>query len=57
MDMEPGDRKAECGGMMEPVACEREGDEWMLTHTCVACGCKKRNRMSPKDDFNAAVVL
>jgi hypothetical protein len=53
VDMDPGDRKEECDGMMEPTACEREGDEWILTHTCITCGHEKRNKMHPNDNFGA----
>jgi len=53
VDVEPGDRASDCGGMMAPTSVEREGDEWVLTHTCIACGYTKRNKMSPMDNFDA----
>lgn len=53
VDVDPGDRASECGGMMEPVSVERDGDEWILTHRCEKCGHAKRNKMSPPDNFDA----
>ena len=53
VDIEPGDRASGCSGMMEPIFVEWEGDEWVLTHRCIACGHTKRNKMSPTDNFNA----
>ncbi len=55
VDTNPGDRAALCGGMMQPELLERGGDVWILTHKCVACGHRKRNRLSPHDDFDAAL--
>ena len=56
VDIEPGDRAAKCGGMMEPVSVERAGDEWILMHRCEKCAHMKRNKMSPDDDFDAIVT-
>ncbi len=53
VDVDPGDRKVDCGGMMEPVSVEREGNEWILTHKCIVCGHTKRNKMSEADNFDA----
>ena len=57
VDIDPGDRAAECAGMMEPLACERQGDSWMLTQKCVACGHTRRNTMSRGDNFDVAVKI
>lgn len=57
VDVDPGDRASECGGMMEAISVEREGDGWVLTHLCQRCSHVKRNKMSPVDDFDAIVAL
>ncbi len=57
MDRHPGDRLAECRGMMEPVAIEEKGGEQKLTHRCVRCGYERKNKVSPKDDFSALLRL
>src|SRR4051812_50110737 len=34
----PGDRDAECGSSMEPIAITVRGDgEWVLIHRCLGC--------------------
>ena len=50
VDVNPGDRAADCGGLMEPVAAGIKQDQWFIAHRCVACGFVRRNRISRKDD-------
>lgn len=57
VDINPGDREATCGGMMQPVRVETERGEHMLVHRCIKCGYEKRNRVSPEDDFNAVLAI
>lgn len=57
VDIHPGDRAAECGGLMEPIFLEREKGEQKLTHRCIVCGYEKKNKASAEDDFEALVVL
>lgn len=51
VDLNPGDRQADCGGLMEPVAIDRRDETYRILHRCLACGAEKWNRVSPKDDF------
>jgi hypothetical protein len=53
VDVNPGDRMAGCGGMMEPAAVLVEGDGYVIVHRCRACGHVGRNRSAPEDDFAA----
>ncbi len=58
VDVHPGDRGAACQGMMAPATLEHERGEYVLTHTCVRCAHKKRNKLSPKvriEDVLAAI--
>ena len=57
VDINPGDREAICKGLMEPVAVERSGDGYILTHKCVLCGYQKRNKTSGDDSSDALVTL
>ena len=57
VDVEPGDRAAGCGGLMEPVEVHVRGDRVTLVHRCVACGHVHRCRTSPGDDWDAVVGL
>ena len=39
VDIEPGDRASDCGGIMEPAAVwVRRGGEWAIIHRCRRCG-------------------
>ena len=55
VDVNPGDRAATCGGLMEPVGVEMARYKNILTHRCVKCGKVQKNKMSPKDDFDVAL--
>ena len=38
VDIEPGDRESDCGGIMEPVAVwVRKNGEWAIIHRCRRC--------------------
>ncbi len=57
VDVNPGDRAADCGALMEPVAAGLRQDEWFLVHRCVACGFVRRNRTDRHDDRAAVRAL
>lgn len=57
VDINPGDRLSDCGGLMKPVSVEKEGNEYILTHKCIKCGYEKRNRVSREDDFDEVVKM
>ena len=51
VDIEPGDRAADCGGIMEPVAVwVRKGGEWAIIHRCKRCGALSSNRVAADDN-------
>ena len=50
-DDRPGDRDAECGSLMEPIAISVRGDgEWILVHRCGGCDELHLNRSSGDDN-------
>ncbi|MBX4209390.1 RNHCP domain-containing protein [Candidatus Parcubacteria bacterium] len=57
VDKDPGDRLEPCGGLMEPIAGEKEGKGHMITHKCVRCGFIRRNSLAKEDDFDAFVAV
>jgi RNHCP domain-containing protein len=57
VDINPGDRAAECGGAMEPVGALRESDRIVVVHRCVACGHSRRNRSAADDDRDVVLEL
>ena len=51
VDVEPGDRESDCGGLMEPVAVwVRKGGEWAIIHRCKICGVLHSNRVAADDN-------
>ncbi|ASU82610.1 RNHCP domain-containing protein [Nocardiopsis gilva YIM 90087] len=47
----PGDRAAECGARMEPIAISVRGDgEWVIIHRCTACDELGANRTAGDDN-------
>lgn len=57
VDVHPGDRASECGGMMEPVSVLFSRNGWILTHRCVLCGYEKRNRSADEDDREVMIRI
>ena len=47
----PGDRAADCGATMEPlaIAVRRDG-EWLIVHRCTACDAIDLNRIAGDDN-------
>ena len=45
LDIEPGDREADCGGQMEPISAEPDPKKgFIITHRCTKCGALRRNK-------------
>lgn len=57
VDVEPGDRAAECGGPMEPIGALSQGTGWIVVQRCGSCGHLWRNRVSDRDDRDAVLAL
>lgn len=50
VDDSPGDRAADCGSSMEPIAiCVRGNGEWVLIHRCTGCEVVHLNRTAGDD--------
>ena len=51
VDEEPGDRAADCGGIMEPNGVGgRRKEEWAVIHRCRRCGRLSSNRVAADDN-------
>lgn len=57
VDEHPGDRSVECGGLMEPIDVEMEGDEYIIVHRCSKCYFERRNRAAEDDNRDAMYSL
>ncbi|AHH99907.1 RNHCP domain-containing protein [Kutzneria albida] len=49
VDVEPGDRAADCGGLMTPVAAGMERDAYFVVQRCGRCGHTRRNKTTARD--------
>ena len=51
LDMEAGDRDADCGGIMDPVGVwVKKNGEWAIIHRCRRCGQFSANRVAADDN-------
>lgn len=57
VDGNPGDRAADCGGLMEPVGVELKNGEYILLQKCKKCGHLRKNKVSPEDNFEEIIKL
>jgi len=57
VDVNPGDRAEECGGMMKPVGAVLIGGEYSILQQCQKCGFERKNKMSSKDSFDELVRI
>ena len=45
LDVNPGDRLSECGGLMKPISAEPDPKKgYIITHKCEKCGAVRRNK-------------
>lgn len=46
VDVDPGDRKAECGGLMKPIGYI----DGKILHKCEKCGFERKNKVDTGDN-------
>jgi rubrerythrin len=52
LDINPGDRSADCGGVLRPVGVVNGKKALQIEYKCEKCGEIKRNKTAPDDDFD-----
>lgn len=61
VDVEPGDRRASCGGVMDAVALRRPRKGPQIVHRCRRCGAQRLNRVAEDteqpDELDALIRL
>jgi|SRR3989338_67392 len=57
VDINPGDRLAVCGGLMEPESIEGSSPNYKIIHRCNLCQHVSPNSVNPGDDKKAIVAL
>jgi len=57
VDINPGDRKNKCGGLMEPIGLEIKNGEYIICYRCIKCGYEHRVKASSNDNFEMLIKL
>ncbi len=57
VDINPGDRASDCGGMMSPVSVEVKADQYVLLYKCEKCGFERKNKVAEKDNFDTVLKI
>lgn len=57
VDNLPGDRANRCGGLMEPIGLELQGDKRQIIHRCQTCGIIKKNKVADNDNHEPLLQL
>ena len=55
VDINPGDRKGDCCGLMEPVGIEKFKDTYKILYKCLKCGMSHKNVMAIDDDMDLII--
>jgi len=57
VDVNPGDRAEECGGLMAPVSVEYVSGEYAIRHKCIKCGFERRQKVENSDNFDEVIKI
>ncbi|OHA87678.1 MAG: hypothetical protein A3A96_03275 [Candidatus Zambryskibacteria bacterium RIFCSPLOWO2_01_FULL_39_39] len=57
VDNFPGDRGADCGGLMCPIDTKESGREWCVIQKCQKCKKIHKNKISTADNFDRLVKI
>lgn len=57
VDLDPGDRAADCRGLMRPIQYLKKNGEDRILHECIKCGYTKNNRMNPNDSYDVLAQI
>ena len=57
VDVHPGDRAAQCRGLMEPISAKVEHGEKRILHRCTVCNFERWQRAGPMDNEEILLML
>jgi len=57
VDINPGDRAEQCGGLMEPLAVDSKRGQYRILFRCVKCGLERWNKAAKEDDFEMVLQI
>jgi rubrerythrin len=55
VDINPGDRAADCRGLMKLIRTEMNKEKYLLYYTCKKCGYNFRVKSMPDDDLDTII--
>lgn len=57
IDINPGDRKAKCLGLMEPKGVIKEKGQWKIVYQCQVCGYNHQCKSADNDNMEKIIEL
>ncbi len=57
VDINPGDRKANCLGILKPIDFEKGKKDWKIVYKCIKCNKIKRNKMAKDDNYDLLLEI
>ncbi len=57
LDINPGDRKNDCKGLLRPIGIEKYKDTYKILYRCEKCGEFHKNIMAIDDDMDLIIEL
>lgn len=57
LDINPGDRKNSCQGLMKPIGIEKYKKSYKIIYNCNKCHTIHRNIMANDDNFDLIIYL
>jgi uncharacterized Zn finger protein len=57
LDIDPGDRKEKCEGIMKPVEVLKKGREYNILQKCIKCGFERLNKTQKEDNFDVLIQI
>jgi hypothetical protein len=57
VDINPGDRRATCGGLMEPIGVKVKSHSYTIIHECINCHKRIPNKASADDNRDVIAEL
>lgn len=57
VDINPGDRKNNCKGLLKPIGIEKFRDTYKILYKCEKCGQLHKNIMAKDDNMNKIIEI
>lgn len=57
VDINPGDRSCNCGGIMKPIEILQKNGEFVILHKCQKCGFERKNKIQEDDNIERIIEI